>query len=140
MNTIMKKISAVLFFITLSVMGFSQETVTLKIEIDDLQNDKGKVLISIKDQNRKVISEKKATISQGYCIVIFDSLTPGKYAISYLHDANMNNEMDYGSMGIPDEGYGYSNNARGFMGPPDFEDQLFEIKKDTTLNLITKYW
>ncbi len=140
MKTKFSKILCVLFFTMLSLPGFSQGTITLKIEIDDLNSDKGNVLISIKDQNRKTISEKTVKIKNGNCLVAFDSLNPGTYAVSYLHDENMNKAMDYGSMGIPDEGYGYSNNARGFMGPPDFEDQLFEIKKDTTLNLKTKYW
>lgn len=140
MKTILKKISAVLFFTALSLSGYSQGKITLKIEINDLKSDKGKVMISITDSNMKTISEKTAIISDGLCIVVFDSLSAEIYAVSYLHDKNLNKTMDYGSMGIPAEGYGYSNNARGFMGPPDIEDQLFEFKKDTTLDLRTKYW
>lgn len=140
MKTILKKISAVLFFTALSLSGFSQGNITLKIEINDLKSDKGKVMISITNSNKKTISEKTAIISDGLCIVVFDSLSAGIFAVSYLHDENLNKTLDYGSIGIPAEDYGYSNNARGFMGPPDFEDQLFEIKKDTTLNLRTKYW
>ena len=72
MKTILKKISAVLFFTALSLSGYSQGKITLKIEINDLKSDKGKVMISITDSNMKTISEKTAIISDGLCIVVFD--------------------------------------------------------------------
>ena len=37
----------------------------------------------------------------------------------------------------PAEGYGFSNNAHGFMGPPKFKDQLFDINSDLTITLKT---
>ena len=56
MKIILKKISAVLFFTALSLSGYSQDKITLKIEINDLKSDKGKVMISITDSNMKTIS------------------------------------------------------------------------------------
>ena len=36
--------------------------------------------------------------------------------------------MDKNMMGIPKEAYGFSNNAKGFFGKPDYKDVKFELK------------
>ena len=51
----------------------------------------------------------------------------GVYAVSVLHDANKNNEMDSNFFGIPKEGVGASNNAKGSFGPPSFKDASFKV-------------
>ena len=44
---------------------------------------------------------------------------------------NGNNKMDSNFLGIPKEDYACSNNAKGFMGPPKWEDAKFEVKNET---------
>ena len=56
----------------------------------------------------------------------FSVETPGKYAISMFHDENNNGILDTFA-GIPTEGYGFSNNARGDFGPPRFSQALLSI-------------
>ena len=53
--------------------------------------------------------------------VVFTDLTPGDYAIAAFHDADGDGELATNLLGVPSEGYGFSNGARGFMGPPKFE-------------------
>ena len=51
-------------------------------------------------------------------------LPPGTYAIGIFHDANLNNRLDNYFFGVPREQYGFSNNARGFMGPRHLKTPL----------------
>ena len=44
-----------------------------------------------------------------------------------FHDENANNEFDTNFIGLPVEGYGFSNDAAVFLGPPDYEDAVVEI-------------
>jgi uncharacterized protein (DUF2141 family) len=46
------------------------------------------------------------------------------------HDMNSNNRMDTGLFGIPSEGWGVSNNARGRFGAPSFQDAAFTMALD----------
>ncbi|MDM7918294.1 MAG: DUF2141 domain-containing protein, partial [Methanosarcina sp.] len=46
----------------------------------------------------------------------------GKYAISILHDENLNEKMDKTWYGKPVEGFGVSNNPPVGAGPPDFSE------------------
>ena len=62
-------------------------------------------------------------------------LPPGTYAIGIFHDVNLNNKMDNNFFGIPKEQYGFSNNARAFLGPPAFDAAAFEVKGETTQSI-----
>ena len=62
-------------------------------------------------------------------------LPPGSYVIGIFHDANLNNRLDNYFFGVPREQYGFSNNARGFMGPPSFEDAAFSVEGKTEISI-----
>ncbi len=55
----------------------------------------------------------------------FEDIPPGTYAIGVIHDENMNGKLDTNRLGIPTEGYGFSNNARNLFGPPSFSAASF---------------
>ena len=62
-------------------------------------------------------------------------LPPGTYAIGIFHDPNLNNQLDNYFFGVPREQYGFSNNARGFMGPPSFDDAAFSVEGKTEISI-----
>ncbi|MFO7736328.1 MAG: DUF2141 domain-containing protein [bacterium] len=74
-------------------------------------------------RDMKKAEEKKLTF-------IFSELPFGAYAISVWHDENDNGKFDTNFLGIPKEGVGVSNNAKGMMGPPKFKDAKFLFKKN----------
>ena len=45
---------------------------------------------------------------------------PGTYALAVYHDANANRHIDRSGIGLPEEGYGFSNNAPALFGLPSF--------------------
>lgn len=69
-----------------------------------------------------------AVKQKGTLIIPLGKLPAGKYAISAYHDANSNNKLDVNWIGIPNEPYGMSNNARGTMGPPKFSEAQFALQ------------
>ena len=62
-------------------------------------------------------------------------VVPGTYAVGIFHDANLNNLLDNYFFGVPREQYGFSNNARGFMGPPSFNDAAFAVEGKTEISI-----
>jgi uncharacterized protein (DUF2141 family) len=64
----------------------------------------------------------------------FEDLPPGVYAIAVIHDENMNGKLDTNWLGVPKEGYGFSKDAKGSLGPPLFSQASFEYGGET-LNL-----
>ena len=74
--------------------------------------------------------------------VVFENLKPGKYAVSVIHDANKSKDLDKNKLGIPKEGFGFSNNVMGSMGPPPFERAQFDLtpgQKDLDIDVKMKY-
>jgi uncharacterized protein (DUF2141 family) len=55
----------------------------------------------------------------------FLDIPPGTYALAVIHDENMNGKLDTKWLGIPTEGYGFSNDAKAMLGPPSFSAASF---------------
>ncbi|MEL6920496.1 MAG: DUF2141 domain-containing protein [Pseudomonadota bacterium] len=60
-------------------------------------------------------------------ILEFPAVESGIYAISAFHDDNDNGALDFDTRGIPFEPTGNSGNARGFFGPPSFDQMKFVL-------------
>ena len=55
----------------------------------------------------------------------FEDIAPGSYALAVVHDENMNGKLDVNWLGIPVEGYGFSNDASALLGAPSFAAASF---------------
>ena len=53
------------------------------------------------------------------------------YAIVILHDENNDNIFQKGPLGIPKEGYGFSNNAKARFSAPSYDDCKFHVTSGT---------
>ena len=71
--------------------------------------------------------------------VIIPDLPPGKYAVAAYVDNNRNGRLDKNFLGVPKEIFGFSNNARGMFGPPDFSVAAFEIGEGIVTKSIQLY-
>jgi uncharacterized protein (DUF2141 family) len=112
----------------------------LKVEVISLRNNTGQVSMELLNKDNESIKGKTELIKENKCIVVFDNLKDGTYAIRYFHDENSNKELDTNFLGIPKEGIGFSNNAYGRFGPKDFEEWLFDVKGDKQIELVTTYY
>lgn len=106
----------------------------LTVKIAGLTSDSGSVMFALFNSSESFMDLNKAfrrdakSISNKACQWVVEDLPPGRYAISVYHDENGNSKLDTGLFGAPKEPYGFSNNARGKFGPPDWEDAVFEFK------------
>ena len=114
---------------------------TLEITFTGIRSENGIIAIGINDSPegwpRKPDMDpnwKKSDMISGKLTVKLEGLEYGTYAISVLDDENANLKMD-GFLGIPKEGYGFSNDAKVGISPPKFEECSFKI--DQPLKKIT---
>ena len=66
--------------------------------------------------------------------VIINDLEESKYAVAIYHDENDNNKFDT-IFAIPQEKFGFSNDAKIFFGPPSFDEASFYLKKNERLKI-----
>lgn len=64
--------------------------------------------------------------------ILFSNLTPGSYGLSIIYDEDADGELDLNILGIPKEGFGFSNNARASFGPPKWRKVRFEVSDPST--------
>ena len=131
------------FFILITYLILSSNWVfaqlTLEIEITGLHNNTGNIMLQLFDENERVITQEIGQIKDKMSSLSIRNLKPGKYAVRYYHDENLNGKMETNMVGKPTEGYGFSNNVIGKFGPPPFEKWLFDLKENKKLELKITY-
>jgi uncharacterized protein (DUF2141 family) len=121
----------------------SQENV-IRVDIEGLHSDRGQVLCALfssaadfPKKPEKALAHDKSTILNGHATCQFENIPSGTYAVSVFHDENSNGKLDTNFLGIPREGVGASNNAKGHMGPPRFSAAEFRHSASLTALKIT---
>lgn len=106
----------------------------IHVDIFGLRNDKGQVICDLYSSadgfpknGAKAVAHAKSQISSGHAVCDFPGVQPGTYAVASFHDENSNGKLDTSFMGIPREGVGASNNAKGHFGPPKFDAAAFRF-------------
>jgi uncharacterized protein (DUF2141 family) len=140
MNTGCKSIALASALVT--SLGASRQAPTptpaenvIHVEIRGLRNDKGQVLCALfssadafPKKADKAVVRFTAKIAERQAVCDFTGVTPGTYAVSVVHDENSNGKLDTNFIGMPREGVGASNDAKGHMGPPKFSAASFRYQ------------
>ena len=98
----------------------------LEVRLEGLRSADGMVRAALfRDDGRfpdgdAVAGATVSPAAPGTLRIVFADLPPGDYAVAAYHDADGDGELDRTLLGLPTEGHGFSNDARGFMGPPGF--------------------
>ena len=124
------------FLITLALLllqglyGQQSKGVTLTITLENVLSDQGDILAALHGPDTFMkgpgLQNFKSEARQGTLTFTFEDVSPGRYAVSVLHDQNSNQRMDFDPSGMPGEPYGMSGNDM-HMGPPSFEASAFEV-------------
>jgi uncharacterized protein (DUF2141 family) len=105
----------------------------IHVEISNLRTDNGQVLCALYSSSAdfpkhadKAVARAKSSVSNHHAVCEFPDIAPGTYAVSAIHDENSNGKLDTNFIGIPREGVGASNDAKGHFGPPKFDAASFK--------------
>lgn len=127
------------------LMGASPPTATLSVNVTGVDSSKGEIFIGVMDgpagfpTKRKTVAAKTIKASPGPVKAVFSGLAAGRYAVAVWQDNNGNGKQDKNLFGAPTEPYGFSNNARGRFGPPDFDKAAFTLdSKDKSITVSVK--
>ena len=117
----------------------------LTVVVDGIEKPTGKIFVAVYDSinfRKQPLYYGMVKVEQGQeeVTIVIENIAAGKYAVSLYHDENDNNKLDTGSYGIPVEKYGFSNNAKGKMGPPDFQDCMFTVEEDSEINITLQHY
>lgn len=139
--TTTKFATSLLFFVLFGIVLLGTQAAKaadVVFEIHDIKNDQGKLMVQVfhgQDNFAKgrAITAQILAARPGTTSVTFNNLPAGEYAIRYFHDENDDNELATNLVGMPTEGYGFSNNAQPNFGPPHFDQMKFQVNDDDTV-------
>jgi uncharacterized protein (DUF2141 family) len=133
--------AALLSFI-LPIQAYSEN---LTVEISELKENRGQILIGLYNDADTFPIINKAykgifiKVEKKEIQYTFSDIPHGNYAIAVIHDINNNNALDKNMLGIPIEGYGFSNNPTTNFGIPDFNEVKFHLNHTSTIQIKIKY-
>jgi len=122
-------------------------TATLTAVATGFRSDAGHALASLYDdpdgfpsKPDKAFRKVRAEIRDGRARLVFADIPPGTYGLAVIHDENDSGALDTNWVGMPKEGIGVSNDAKGRMGPPKYDAARFEVAAPATaITLKMKY-
>jgi uncharacterized protein (DUF2141 family) len=121
-------------FISAVNWGTPASAASLSVQVENLRNQDGNIIVALYDSASSFLDAERHVIivepqaARGDTMeVVFDGLPPGDYAAAAYHDENLSGEFDTNFLGIPLEGYGFTNGARAGLGPPDFEEAAVAV-------------
>jgi uncharacterized protein (DUF2141 family) len=114
----------------------------LRVRVVGLRNDNGDVRCSLYSsaQDFPTNDDLRATtvtapIADQSATCEFSTITAGTYAIVVFHDENADGKFNRNWLGMPKEGYGFSNDAPARWHPPKFGAASFPFT-DGTLEIL----
>ena len=90
--------------------------------------------------HRGSIALTRVTLTSSAATACFVVSRPGIYAVAVYHDEKNDHHFDRSLIGLPLDGYGFSNNASAFLAPPPFRAARFNAGPgDTRLSITLRY-
>lgn len=113
--------------------------------VRNLRNDHGQLVGGLYEGPQTWLGENAsredchARIHGGVARCVFHASVTGRVAFAGLHDEDGDGEMDRDLVGIPSEGYAFSNDVREPFGPPSFDAASFSTTAGAPIVVHARY-
>ncbi len=127
--------TAVALALGLSAVGV--HAADLRVTVANLEPDAGYLMVALYDTPERfsdredAVEEIRKPVRGDTLAVTFTGLDPGEYAVAVFQDLDGDGVLDTNMLGMPREPWGFSRDATGRMGPPDFADAAFSVEDET---------
>jgi uncharacterized protein (DUF2141 family) len=122
----------------------------LTIRVKGIRNAKGRINIALFRDGKGFPTDIPSAVAAQRVEIdpqtlsataVFKDLPQGTYATAVLHDEDLTRKMDFDAQGIPQKGYGISNNPDTTQGPPTPEDAIFVVNQpESAIEIKMTYW
>jgi len=115
----------------------------LFVRVENVKSSRGLVAVSLyADVRQKFLAKRGALYvgrvpaRQGPTDVCIHVPRPGIYALAVYHDADADRGFDRTTLGLPAEGFGFSNNPPTFLGMPNFGSVRIRVPRSGTRTMV----
>ena len=121
-----------LFLSSLSSLTVGALAETLTVEVTQVEAATGDIYLAVYREGDDFPSEStvyrqvSAAATLGTTTILITDLPAGQYAIAAFHDVDEDGGLTRNLIGMPQEPFGFSNDAPVYLGPPSFEQAAFD--------------
>ena len=109
----------------------AQASGTVRVDVEGVRSDRGQVVVELCTASEKLDEpcrlHSQGPAQAGMVSLSIPDIAPGTYAAWAWHDEDGTGRLKRDLLGRPRDGVGYSNDAQGPLGLPDFGDASFEV-------------
>lgn len=124
----------------------ARDSVSVVFRVHGLRSDHGQIMGALYDSPRHWVrpgehaADCRADI-RGRVARCVMQVRPGRYAFAFAHDEDGDGELDRDFLGIPSEGYGFSNDVRPALALPSWQSAAFDVSGRPSGELVvtTRY-
>lgn len=115
----------------------------LHVQVDNVRTSRGLIAVTLyADERRRFLAKRgslyvgRVPARQGRTNVCIHVPSPGIYALAVYHDADADRRFDRTSLGLPSEGFGFSNNPPTFLGMPNFGSVRIRVPRSGVRTMV----
>jgi uncharacterized protein (DUF2141 family) len=122
------------------------DAVSLTVALSGLRSHAGLVRICVSHQEQPFPACRGSddglltVVPASQAEAVIPNLQPGRYAVAVIHDENGNGKLDTNVLGMPVEGFGFSNNPRIGFGPPRFAAAALTLAAPEDTGIRIRYF
>ena len=139
-------IAIILFTLVAPILAQEASTnnADIRVEVVGFSDTRGRCACALYNQVEGFPSDRKRVYLNAVgeiredhkALCDFKNVPTGTYAIAHFHDAKLTGKMEKNLVGIPQEGYGFSNNAKPHTrSTPSFRECAFQHSASQPTNL-----
>ncbi len=135
-----------LCFLLFSETVLFAQKYSLKITVNGIKQISGKIELSLYNnpetfpKDNEEYKSVSIPVKSNSVSCTINNLPAGKYALAYYHDANSDNRCNRNFIGIPKEGFGFSNNVKPGFRAPSFSSCKINLYKNKSIDLHILYY
>ena len=123
------------------------EIASLEVRVEGIKDQKGEIGVALFNHKlgypthlEHAYEAEWVSLQEGQktADVVFDTIPPGEYAISVVHDTNGNRLVDRSRLGFPKEGVGFSNDQKVTLRAPRFENAKMALSAGENKKIVIK--
>ena len=107
---------------------------SIRVTVEKVRSSKGLITAVLYNDNPTTFLKDGSRLDrirvdahEGLTELCLNAPAAGRYSVALYHDENANKKFDRDFLGIPTEGYGFSQNPGFRFGKPDVEETLFSL-------------
>jgi uncharacterized protein (DUF2141 family) len=105
--------------------------VDVALHVTGIQPQKGEIFAGLYDaagwRGERFLSGDHVAVSGPEVTLHLTAPGPGRYGVKLFQDLKGTGKLAKNLLGVPQEPYAFSNNAKGTMGPPGFDAAAFDV-------------